>query len=272
MAEAKVDSSFPSASRLWAEQLGLGLILTLGLLGFMAVFHTELLSAGMKVLGPNYLNAYGWASLAGIIVQVVVHELGSIAMIKHLKLPLKFRFFGFGANAGATLEALPREPWRDAQVGVAGPLAGTVVSLIFAGIYEYTKAHDESMQVGMPLFLGMACVGYFYNLFTLIPILDLEGGWIAPVIAPQWWLFGLVAVVLELTNHFNLVLVGVLTFGLPRFVHILRARAPRADLQTHVAQRTLLSIAFFVVVLGLAYFGSTTFESLPSLVLEEKGD
>ena len=45
-----------------------------------------------------------------------------------------------------------------------------------------------------PLFLGMACVGYFYNLFTLIPILDLEGGWIAPAIAPQAWLFGLVAI------------------------------------------------------------------------------
>ena len=77
----------------------------------------------------------------------------------------------------------------------------------------------------MPFFLGMACIGCFYSLFNLIPILDLEGGWIAPALAPQAWLLGLIASALELTSVFNLVLLGVVCFALPRFVLLLRARA-----------------------------------------------
>ena len=46
----------------------------------------------------------------------------------------------------------------------------------------------------------MSCVGCFYNLFTLIPLLDLEGGWIAPAITPGAWLLGLIAVAWELVE------------------------------------------------------------------------
>ena len=55
------------------------------------------------------------------------------------------------------------------MIGFSGPLTGTAFSVIMDGIYEWTKYSDELMHTGNPLFLGMACVGYFYNLFTLIP-------------------------------------------------------------------------------------------------------
>ncbi len=122
-----------------------------------------------------------------------------------------------------------------------------------------------------PFWLGMACVGYFYNLVTLIPILELEGGWIAPAIAPQWWLIGLAASVLELTSAFNLALLGVLCFGLPRFVNVIRARAPRTDTGCSKSQRLLIGLGFFVLVVGLAWFGSTTFQELPTLVRGANG-
>jgi Zn-dependent protease len=259
----KSATTFPSPDRLWAEQLAMGMALLVGILIFMALFHTKMLSAGAEVLGPNDLDAYGLASIIGIILQVVVHELGTIFTVWKMNLPLKLRYFGFGANATATLEGQPRHVWTDAVVGVAGPLTGTAVSVVLAGIYDIT---DD------PFFLGMACVGYFYNLFTLIPILDLEGGWIAPAIAPQAWLFGLIGIVLVLTNWFNLVLLCVLAFALPRFILLIRARAPRTDTACTTRQRTMMSIGFFVLVLGLAYFGSTTFEELPRLVRESMGD
>ena len=250
----------------------MGLALLIGIMTFMAIFHSAMLSAGAEVLGPNDLDAYGWVSILGIFLQVVVHELGTIVVAWRLKLPLHFRFFGFGANCTAILEYLPRKVWRDAMVGLAGPVTGTVVSLALHGVYEITKAQDASMHVGNPLFLGMACVGYFYNLFTLIPILDLEGGWIAPALAPQAWLLGLIASGFHLVNAFNLVLLCVVAFAVPRFVQLLRARAPRTDTDCTTPQRVVVAVIYFVLVIGLAWVGSKTFDVLPTLVRDSMGD
>ena len=72
-----------------------------------------MLRAGADVLGRNDLDAYGWASVIGITFQVVIHELGTLVVAWRYKLPLKFRFFGFGANATAILN-----PGR----GMSGPM------------------------------------------------------------------------------------------------------------------------------------------------------
>jgi len=261
--EKSVSTPSPSPDRLWAEQLAIGMALLMGILIFMAIFHAPMLSAGFAVLGPNDMDAYGVWAVVGIFLQVVVHELGTILVAWRLKLPVRLRFFGFGANATAILENQQRRVWTDAVVGFAGPLTGTAFSVALALTYDITDN---------PLFLGMACVGYFYNLFTLIPILDLEGGWVAPALAPQAWLLGLVASALELTNAFNLVLLGVVSFALPRFILLIRARAPRTDLGCTTPQRVMIAIGYFVLVIGLAWFGSTTFEEMPRLVRESMGD
>jgi len=266
-------SPTPTPNRLWAEQLAMGMALFLGLLIFMALAHPKVLSSGAEILGPNDMKAYGLASVVGVVLQVVVHELGSIIALWRMKVPVKLRFFGFGANATASLEQHPRNVWTDAVVGIAGPLSGTILSVGFAGIYEVTKMQDASpVHVGNPFFLGMACVGYFYNLITLIPILDLEGGWIAPALAPQAWLIGLVASVLELTNVFNLVLLGVVAFALPRFLQLLRARAPRTDVDCTHQQRIIIGVGYFLLVIGLGWFSSTTFSAMPELVRNAMGD
>jgi Zn-dependent protease len=270
--QQSVSTSYQTPNRLWAEQLAIGMALLIVILIFLAIFHSPLLTAGAEVLGPNDLDAYGWVSVVGIFLQVVIHEMGTLLVAWRMKLPLRFRFFGFGANATAILENQPRRVWTDAVVGLAGPVTGTLVSLGLHGIYEITKAQDTSMNTGNPLFLGMACVGYFYNLFTLIPILDLEGGWIAPALAPQALLLCLIGSALQLTNFFNLVLLCVFCFAVPRFVLLVRVRAPRTDTPLTQPQRVLVGVLYFVLVIGLAWVGSKTFEVLPSLVRDSMGD
>jgi hypothetical protein len=270
--ETSASTPTPSPDRLWAEQLAIGSALLVAILIFMALFHAKLLSAGAAVLGPDDLDAYGWVSVVGIFLQVLVHELGTIVTAVWLRLPLKLRIFGFGSNCAAILQARPRQVWTDAVLGFAGPVTGTVVSLALHGVYEITKAQDAAMHVGNPLFLGMACVGYFYNLFTLIPILELEGGWIAPALAPQAWLIGLLASGFRLVNDFNLVLLCVVAFAVPRFILLLRARAPRTDLACTTPQRVTVGILYFVLVIGLAWVGSGTFAVLPTLVRSSMGD
>jgi Zn-dependent protease len=251
----------------------MGLALLVGMLIFMAVVHPATLRAGAEVLGPNDMAAYGVASIVGVVLQLMVHELGSIVALWWMKVPVRLRFFGFGATATASLEPLPRNVWRDAVVGLAGPLTGAIVAAILVGVYWITRQTDQSpTQAGMPFFLGMACIGCFYSLFNLIPILELEGGWIAPAIAPQAWLFGLMAAGLELSYVFNLVLLCVVCFALPRFVLLLRARAPRTDNACTTRQRLFIGIVYFLLVVGLAHVSSTTFSLMPALVRQEKGD
>ena len=89
-------NSYATPNRLWAEQLAAGLALFIGILIFMALFHPTMLSSGAKVLGPNDLDAYGWVSIVGIFLQVLIHELGTILVAWRMKLVLRFRIFGFG--------------------------------------------------------------------------------------------------------------------------------------------------------------------------------
>ena len=75
----------------------------------------------------------------------------------------------------------------------------------------------------------MSCVGCFYNLLTLIPLLDLEGGWIAPAVTAPAWLVGLILSVMELIRgDFNLVLFVVVCFGPCRGFSCCFARARAA--------------------------------------------
>jgi Zn-dependent protease len=253
-----------SADRLWAEQLATGLALIIALLSFLAFTKPALLTAGAQILGPDDLPAYGWAAAVGVVVQLIFHEGGTLLAARWLGLPVRFRFFPFGAHATAILRHQPRQVGTDTAIGFAGPLTGALVSAACALIYWFTDN---------PFFLGMSCVGCFYNLLTLIPLLDLEGGWIAPAITPLAWLAGLVLSIVELLSYsFNIVLFFVVCFAVPRFVLILRARAPRTDLQCTPAQRWTASILYFVLIIGLAHAASAMFENLPQLVRENMGD
>lgn len=253
----------PSPGRLWAEQLAMGMGFLIAILVFMAFKHPATLSEGGQVLTTGDLAAYGWASVLGVLVHFIVHEGATLLVAKRCGLPLRFRFFPFGVNAAAILSAQPRRVWIDAVVGLAGPLTGAIFSLVLALIYQCTAN---------PYFLGMASVGCFYNLFTLIPILELEGGWIAPALAPQALFLTMLASVFELAHGFNLALLGVVAFGLPRMILILRARAPREDLACTARQRLIVGVLYLALVLGLAWFGTSTFESLSRLVPEAMGD
>jgi hypothetical protein len=253
-----------SADRLWAEQLAIGMGLMLALLTFLAFAHPSLLTAGAGVLAPDDLPAYGWAAAIGIVVQLIVHEGGTLLAAWWLGLPLRLRFFPFGAHASAILHDKPRRVGIDAVVGFAGPVAGALVSAACALVYYFSDN---------PFFLGMSCVGCFYNLVTLTPLLALEGGWIAPAITPAAWFFGLLATIYELVSGgFNLVLFFVFCFAVPRFILLLRARAPRTDNQLGVKGRWLASLLYFALILGLAWAATAMFDELPRLVRENMGD
>ena len=84
-------------------------------------------------------------------------------------------------GGAVTLKDQPRSAYDDAQIGLAGPIAGTFASLVFLQIYKWTD---------QPLYLAIAVAGFAVNLINLLPIGMLDGGRISAAVTKWMWVFG----------------------------------------------------------------------------------
>ena len=77
--------------------------------------------------------------------------------------PLFIPFLG----AVIGMKELPDDAWKEARVALAGPILGSVGAAVCWSPAEAT---------GSELLMALAFVGFFLNLFNLIPIVPLDGG------------------------------------------------------------------------------------------------
>ena len=126
---------------------------------------------------------YGWAFGVGFVVLLLVHELGHGFAIKRHGLaagyPVFIPFFG----AMISLKGQIRSPIVEAEIALAGPIAGTGASVVCVALYFATHGR---------LWLALANTGFFLNLFNMTPIPPLDGGRAARVFSRQAWIVGLV--------------------------------------------------------------------------------
>jgi len=130
------------------------------------------LAGSLKFLGifvavGGYALIWGWWFAVGFVFLILIHELGHYVEARRQglnpQLPVFIPFFG----AYVALRGQPFDPWRNALVSVAGPLAGGVAALAF---FLYGTAVDSDF------FRALAYFGFFLNLFNLVPIAFLDGG------------------------------------------------------------------------------------------------
>jgi Zn-dependent protease len=81
---------------------------------------------------------------------------------------------------------------------------GTLGSLVVAGIYVAT---------GEDFWRALAFVGFFLNLFNLLPVLPLDGGRAMAAMAPWMWGVGFAALLALLIVAPNPILIIILLFG-----------------------------------------------------------
>ena len=143
-----------------------------------------------------------------------------------------------------TLKEAPRNAWIEAQVGIGGPLLGTVGAAVCYGIYFLT---------GEPIFCGLAYTGFFINLFNLAPIGFLDGGRIVTALSPWLWLVGAVVMLLLMLVRFNFIVLIIFLMSLPRLISLFRHRSEDEQRYYEVTptQRMIMGGMYFGLIVFL---------------------
>jgi Zn-dependent protease len=112
-----------------------------------------------------YALFFGWGFGIGIVVLLLLHELGHYIEARREGLSPKLPVFV--PFLGAYVRYTRGNPWQTARIAIAGPILGGIASL---GCYLIGRSQ------GSDLFLALGYFGFFINLINLIPVGILDGG------------------------------------------------------------------------------------------------
>ena len=189
-----------------------------------------------------YALLWGWPFAVGFVVLLFLHELGHVIQLRREGVKASAPMFIPFLGAVITARSMGDDAAAEARVGLAGPILGAVASLVPLGIW---------LATGSDFWRALAYVGFFLNLFNLLPVLPLDGGRAMAALSPAIWLVGLVALVAIAIAFPNPILFFILIFGGVESWRRWRARnTPQARAYHAIPARTRVLVA--ITYLGLA--------------------
>jgi Zn-dependent protease len=188
-----------------------------------------------------YAMFWGWRFAVGFVLLIFIHECGHLIAARRIGLKVGLPVFIPFMGALIALKEAPRNAWIEAQVGIGGPLLGTVGAAACEGIYFMT---------GNPMFRALAYTGFFLNLFNLAPVGFLDGGRIVTALSPWLWLVGFALMVFLVITHFNFIVLLILIFSVPRLFFLFRRKSAEELRYFEVtpAQRWIMGAMYFGLV------------------------
>ena len=122
---------------------------------------------GIFLAVGGYALIWGWWFAVGFVLLILVHELGHYVEAKRLGLDPQLPVFIPFLGAYVALRNMRFDPWVNARVSLAGPVAGGIAALacLIVGV-----------QTGSDLLRALAYMGFLLNLINLIPVGILDGG------------------------------------------------------------------------------------------------
>jgi Zn-dependent protease len=186
-----------------------------------------------------YAMRWGWRFAVGFVLLIFVHECGHLLVARRLGLKVGAPMFIPFVGALIALKEMPRNAWAEAQVGIGGPVLGSVGAAVCYAIYCLT---------GNGLFSALAYTGFLINLFNLAPIGFLDGGRIVTALSPWLWLVGTVIIGLMMFVHFNFLLLIIFVVSLPRLFSLFRRKSSEEARYFEVTPRQRW-------IMGGMYFG-----------------
>ncbi|MCC7257978.1 MAG: site-2 protease family protein [Gammaproteobacteria bacterium] len=200
---------------------------------------TMLLSVGA------YALLLGWRYAVGFVLLIFCHEMGHFLAARHRGLAVGAPTFIPFVGAWIELKQLPHDVETEAYVGIAGPVVGTLATLV---CFVFAVLGDST------LLLALAYAGFMLNLFNLIPLSPFDGGRITAIISPRVWLLGvpLLGALFFVSPSPMLILIALL--AAPQVWAVLRGRAEAAMPAGYYETPTALRLRYAVWYLGLAAF------------------
>jgi Zn-dependent protease len=114
-----------------------------------------------------YALIWGWLFAIGIVVMILVHELGHYLEAKreglHPQLPVFIPFLG------AYVRYTRGHPWQTVRVAIAGPILGGAAAFV---CYLIGHSHADPHNA----WTALAYTGFLLNAFNMIPFGPLDGG------------------------------------------------------------------------------------------------
>jgi Zn-dependent protease len=241
LADAPAGAPSAQGGKWWSS--GIGVVAMIGLLfagklKFLLLGLSKM-STVVSMFGfiAVYWAIHGWPLAVGIAVAIYVHEMGHVAMLRTLGIQAGAPLFIPGMGAVVMLKQHISDPIVDARIGLAGPVWGLGATV---------AAYVAYVVLGTPIWLAIAEISGFLNLFNLMPIWQLDGarGFHALSREQRWFVVAVIAVALWLTAVPILWIVGgVAVYG------AFRGPAGPGHVPTTVTYATL--------VLALSWFART---------------
>ena len=193
----------------------------------------------------GYALVFGpWFAVA-LVVMILVHEMGHVVEIRRQGMQATAPIFIPFLGAAIFQRSHPTDALKQAQIGIAGPIAGTLGA---------TAAYVLFSATGNPIFLLMAWIGFYINLFNLIPLWQLDGAWILGPVSPYFQVAALAVVGIgALTFHVLIspLLIIFALLGIPTLIARFRDRNNPYYTSVPAAGRWTIGLAWLGLVLYL---------------------
>jgi Zn-dependent protease len=215
----------------------------------LKVFTT---SASMLVSIVAYQLIFGWLFSVGFVLLLLLHELGHVFQLRREGIKASAPMFIPFLGAVISAKSMGDDAAAEARVGLAGPILGSIATLVPLGIWLATGSH---------FWQALAFIGFFLNLFNLLPIVPLDGGRAMAALSPWVWLVGLVGLVAMVFFFPSPILLLILLLGGMESWRRWQARNTpegRAYHQVPARTRALVAAAYLLLVVALAVGVSAT--------------
>jgi Zn-dependent protease len=199
-----------------------------------------------------------WVAI-GLVVMIFVHEMGHVVEIRRQGMQATAPIFIPFLGAAIFQRSHAQSPMRQAQIGIAGPIAGTIGAT--AALVLYGSTH-------WVVLLLWAYYGFLINLFNMIPFGMLDGGWILAPVSKWIQVAGLVVLGgLFFAGLISPLVIIIVVLGFPVVLQRFRNPAHDAYLTSEPAtQRYAMGAAWLALVVYLAFFFFQTEQMLSAFL------
>src|SRR5438034_6630666 len=228
------------------------LLLKFPLLSVLLRFGWAGISAIVSIVVYSYI--FGWQFAVGLVALFFIHEMGHALVMKLKGIPVGGLIFVPLLGAAVFMRQMPKNARDEAEVGIAGPVAGALASGACLFLAELTP-HVPTIWAALAYF------GFFINLFNLIPVLPFDGGRVLGAIDRRVWIIGFLGLLAFqiwqwLSGYFSIWLLLFVIMAATQFC-ARRATANTPAAQAYydvpVSSRIALSIAYFGLAAALVF-------------------